>query len=428
MLELLRSRATSDTATPCACAGGHARTILAKHPPLPLSAFFLIFAAMQVSADFVYSRGALLPGHCLDLDPAGKVLALRPGRAERHLAGILSPAFVNAHCHLELSHLAGAIPKLTGMAGFIEALQGIRNDWEESERQAAISQAIAALADSGTGAIGDICNGPQSIAPKAAHPGLRYHNFCEVFSLDPRRADAVFEAALDLAATFPRPAHPTLHAPYSMSPRLRDLLCRQASAQEVPLSIHLLESQQERALFADLAGPLFDLFHKWGLAFSPSTYESPLDYVLEALPRDTAALLVHCTEMRPEEHARVLAGWLRAYFVLCPRANAYIHGTQPDAGMFAGAPERVCIGTDSLAGNDSLDMLEELKLLQAGQGISSALLLRWATENGAAALGLPLEEFSIAVGSRPRLILVSEVDGENANFTAESRARPLSLS
>lgn len=381
----------------------------------------------SLSADFLFTPDGLLPGQRLDLDPDGTITRIAPGRAEVHFPGLLAPPFVNAHCHLELSHLAGAIPKHTGMAGFIEALQGIRNDYTDEDREAAIALAIEQLAQTGTGAIADICNGPHSIAPKAAQPEIHYHNFCEVFSLDPRQADPAFERGLDLAARFSKPANATLHAPYSMSPRLRDLLCRHTAARQVPLSIHLLESAQERQLFDSLEGPLFDLFRKWGLPFSPSTYESPLDYLLESLSPEATALLVHCTELRPEEHARITADWPKAYFVLCPRANAYIHDRLPDAALFAQAPERVCIGTDSLAGNDSLDMLEELKLLQAAQQTPTGTLLAWATHNGARALGLPMEAFSIAVGHRPKLVHISELHAENANFTADSRARLLEL-
>src|SRR4051812_49156653 len=32
--------------------------------------------------------------------------------------GIITPGFVNAHCHLELSHLKGKISKHTGIPGF----------------------------------------------------------------------------------------------------------------------------------------------------------------------------------------------------------------------------------------------------------------------------------------------------------------------
>ena len=381
----------------------------------------------SISADFVFTSEGLAKECILEMDAEGRIDFIGKGRVETHLPGIIAPPFVNAHCHLELSHLAGELPRGTGMAGFIEQLQGIRNAWGDGEREMAISAAIEQLEGSGTGAIADICNGPHSIAPKAAHPGIIYHNLCEVFSLDPRQADTAFERGLDLATQFTRPANPTLHAPYSMSPRLRDLLCRHTAAREVPLSIHLLESAEERQLFEDLEGPLFDLFRKWGLPWSPSTYDSALDYVLERLPRKTVSLLVHCTEMRKDEFKKVVEGWPKAYFVLCPRANDFIHGSLPDAKLFAQAPDRICIGTDSLAGNDSLDMLEEIKLLQSTQGIPTETLLQWATHNGARALALPQDSFSIALGNRPQLVHISQVAGENANFTSESRARPIHL-
>jgi|GEM_PF-4572951 len=34
-------------------------------------------------------------------------------------SGILSPGWINCHCHLELSHLKAVIPEHTGMTGFL---------------------------------------------------------------------------------------------------------------------------------------------------------------------------------------------------------------------------------------------------------------------------------------------------------------------
>ncbi len=382
----------------------------------------------SISADFALTQQGLESKVQLIFDESGTITQLTnytagpdglpisaPG-GNQHFRGILTTGFVNAHCHLELSYLKGALPRHTGMAGFIQRLQSIRNNYSDEDRRAAVAQSIADLTATGTIAIGDICNGIQSLAAKRARPDLTYYNFCEVFSLDPGAAEDALEKGLDLARQFGQNSSVTLHAPYSMSPRFRDLVYQQVTAQEVPLSIHFLESTQERQLFESLDGPLMELFQSWGLAFSPHTYDTVADFVLETLPKSVATLLVHCTELGKDEMQRITTGWPLARFVLCPLANEFIHNTQPPARMLMEASDRVCIGTDSLAGNDRLDMLAEIQYLQQEQGIPTGHLLRWASQNGAQALGLPMEEFTIREGANPRLIGITNPQGNQARI------------
>lgn len=380
----------------------------------------------RISTDFLLAPKGLEPDRLLLLEDDGRIADILPrGESSEegtlHLPGIVCSAFVNAHCHLELSYLKGQIPEGTGMAGFIEQLQSIRGDFPEKDRELAAEEALVELYFQGTAAVADICNGTSSLQAKARQPQVHCHNFVELFGMNPQRADHIFEGGLDLAAQWDH-SSVTPHAPYSVSKRLRDLIYLQAEARESLLSIHLLESEQERQLFRDLEGPMWDLFHKWGFVFQPHTYDSPLDYILEGLPPQANALLVHCTQMRPEEIEQAAQATPKAFFVLCPLANEYIHGTLPPADQFARYPDRVCIGTDSLAGNHQLNPLAEIRRLQEAFGLSTELLLRWASENGARALGLDPTNYEIAPGNRPFLIHISGIAPENANFTSDSRA------
>ena len=81
----------------------------------------------------------------------------------------------------------------------------------------------------------------------------------------------------------------------------------------------------------------------------------------------------------------------------------------------------ICVGTDSLASNDSLSMLEELKMF-ADTPLAQSLM--WATINGARALGVEREMGSVEVGKRPGLVLiegVEDVDGLRLMPTAAAR-------
>lgn len=380
---------------------------------------------LKLAPDWLFTGKELLPNHTVILDAVGQVRSIEPGIAAdaTKVEGLISPAFVNAHCHLELSHLKGAIPRHTGMAGFVRTLQPLRDKFSEEEKTSAMYAAMQEMHSGGIAAIGDICNGSTSIPVKQAHPEFFYHNFIELFGLNPTVAEEIFIRGLDLLREFGRHSSITLHAPYSMSVALRDKLLQYATRREWPLSIHLLESAEERQLFEDLEGPLMTFIRDIGAVFQAHTYGSVVDFVTESLPQNCNTLLVHNTEMTQAEFEFIANGWPRSYFVLCPLANSYIHGKLPDAKMFSAYSDRVCLGTDSLAGNDSLSILAEMNSLQTAYKLPSEMLLRWATLNGAKALALDVSRFEVVQGSHPILIQIPEFTGAEPLLPAQSHVQ-----
>ncbi len=368
----------------------------------------------KLASDWLFTGTALLEQHTIVLDDQGVVTAITPGIAAdaTRVHGLLSPAFVNAHCNLELSHLKGLIPRHTGMAGFVRALQPIRDRFSEEEKAQAMEDALAEMRTGGIAAIGDICNGLASLPIKRSHPEFTFYNFIELFGLNPNMAEEIFIKGLELLKEFGRNSAITPHAPYSMSVALRDKLLQYAQRRAWPQSIHLLESREERQLFEELDGPLMDFIRDIGAVFQAHTYRSVTDFVLEALPTNCNTLLVHATEMETAELSRIMNGWPLAHIVLCPLANAYIHDRLPDAILFSAYPDRICLGTDSLAGNDRLSILAEAQELQAKFDLPTALLLRWATLNGAVALGLDASRFQVSLGSKPQLIHIPSFLGQ----------------
>ncbi|MEM0995996.1 MAG: amidohydrolase family protein [Bacteroidota bacterium] len=369
----------------------------------------------KLRADWIFAAPELLPDAVLVLDDTGTVVTVRPALPEdidcEVYPGLICPAFVNAHCHLELSHLRGAIPPRTGMAGFVQQLQAVRSNFSDEERERAINEAAQAMWQRGVSAVGDICNANHTRAVKSTLPQMHWHNFIELFGSHPGRAEEIFMAGFALAEEMGPSSTITLHAPYSVSEALRDRVHEYASIRGWRQSIHLLESTEERELFESLEGPLMDMLRRFGLVFQGHTHESPIDYILEGCDPVMPLLLVHNTEMDAEEMEAIVAAFPWVFFVLCPRANAYIHGTTPPAGQFAAHPDRVCLGTDSLAGNTTLDIYAEMQALQEHSGLAPATILRWGTLNGANALGIPETRFRIAPGNRPDLLHLPEVKG-----------------
>ena len=376
-----------------------------------------------LTADCLYAgQGRLIAPAWLQFNTKGILQAWGEGKpnapADRHLQGLVFGGLVNAHCHLELSHLKGKIPEGTGMAGFVRTLQPIRAKFSEEEIMAAANEAAQRMWSLGIAAVGDICNGTASKQAKDSMPEMVFHNFIEVFGLDAARSDTLVSNAIDLAEVMGPRSSITLHAPYSISIALRNQVQAYAQAREWPQSIHLLESIEERQLFESLDGPLMEMLRDFGAPFPGHASASSVAYVLPTQPANCPTLLVHVTQITAQEIelAKETLG-PNAYFVLCPQANQYIHGTLPPVLLLVQANAQICIGTDSLAGNHDLDIWAEMRLLQAAFGISTATLLQWAIDNGCKALGLDASTFLPTPGHAFRMFQMPE-------FLAEGQSIP----
>ncbi len=137
-------------------------------------------------------------------DEQGVVESILPsdeaGDGVEQLAGILSPGFINCHCHLELSHMKGMIPEKSGMTDFVLAVVQQRHHPEENIL-AAIEAAENEMLQNGIVAVGDICNNTISLAQKKKRR-LYYHNFIEASGFVPAIAEQRFARSLDFFNAF----------------------------------------------------------------------------------------------------------------------------------------------------------------------------------------------------------------------------------
>ena len=109
------------------------------------------------------------------------------------------------------------------------------------------------------------------------------------------------------------------------------------------------------------------------------------------------------------------------YFCLCPNANQYITGLLPDIDLLIKHNCKIVVGTDSLASNHQLDILEELKTIQKKFPLETKTLLQWATINGAYALQLDDVVGSFEKGNQPGVVLIESI--ENKKLTDHSKAK-----
>lgn len=338
-------------------------------------------------------------------------------------SGILVPGFVNAHCHLELSHMRGAIPPGGGYAGFAKGMSEKRTGFSDGERLSAAEAQDAVLWQKGVAAVGDVCNGTTTFAVKSRSP-VRYHNFLELFGFGSELGSALGDAARE-AVRSGLVYSATPHSTYS----LNETAFRQAvrgfsqepPGKQPPLSVHFMESPAEEELFRG-QGDMWEWYAQRGLEPDfTGRYVSPADRITALVPPDRDIMLIHNCCATCDDIDRILAHFTgRVTWVLCPRSNGYISRLEPPAGLLRKKGARIAVGTDSLASNHSLDMIEELKLFT---GIPLEELLGWATVNGAEALGMEDGLGGFEPGMRPGVVLVSGIDWDTVSLTPAAASR-----
>jgi aminodeoxyfutalosine deaminase len=300
--------------------------------------------------------------------------------------------------------LQGKIARGTGMAGFGAEVVSKRQGISQEETNDAITVALASAWESGTNVIGDICNDASSFAYKQAflaqNATFYIHNFIEIFALRESAAAFVWDKGQALLAEFPTNSSLTLHAPYSASEKLLEIAAKYFQENPHLASIHLLESQDEREIFEKGTGYFADFFQKIGIDFHGFPTKNPIDYIAKGLNREQQILFVHLTEATAEELVILTAQFPKAYFCLCPESNRFIHKTLPNFDLFLPYLDRICLGTDSLASNDSLDMYKEIQAIQSRfPQIDSHTLIKCLTTNGAKALQVSPQFGTFSIGN-----------------------------
>lgn len=336
-------------------------------------------------ADYLYPLHiAPIKEGVLQLSDDGEVMAIFNNRSDvpqeklEVFEGILCPGFVNAHCHLELSHMLGKLPKHTGLPNFIAKIPEQRV-LETSKMKLAIERADAMMYKGGIVGVGDISNTSDSFFVKEKST-IKYHTFVEVFATNSEKAVEVFHFGQSIINKAPKPCSLVPHATYSVSEKLFSLLKSHNSGE--PICIHNQETKSEDELFKKGSGDLYGFLKNFGKLYTSG--KSALVTALSQMPKQINILLVHNTFTSKEDIAWSIKNKYSTYWCTCPKANLYIEDTLPDYSIFDS--DKLCVGTDSLASNDSLSILEELKVIQENSDFDLNTLLKIACKNGAEAL------------------------------------------
>jgi 5-methylthioadenosine/S-adenosylhomocysteine deaminase len=326
---------------------------------------------------------------------------------------LLLPGLVNAHCHLEL----------TAMRGFLEDLEFRRWILRLTNARRAVLDRNALLDSARYGIEEGIRAGITSFADTCEsgvviqamrEAGVRGVMFQEVFGPDPAQCASSIAELREKIAGLRYLESPLVrvgvspHAPYTVSDDLFRATAALARELRLPMAIHIAESELERELVVHASGAFADGLRKRGIGVAPRA-RSSIDLLARLGVLDAEPLLIHCVRV-DERDIQVIAG-SRSPVAHCPASNAKLgHGIAPLTELLA-AGVTVGLGSDSMASNNRMDMLDEARLalltqrarLLSSDVPSAGVVLELATIGGARAIGLSALIGTLEVGKQADL-------------------------
>jgi cytosine/adenosine deaminase-related metal-dependent hydrolase len=356
----------------------------------------------------------------------------------RQYDGILIPGLINAHCHLELSHLKNVIPPHTGLIEFLcsvvtmreaspkTSLEGETYEDPAVKKMNAIIAAEKEMFDNGIVAVGDIGNTADTAVIKS-RSGIRWQNFVEVLSFTDEKAEAnmlqykeVLNKMIDdrwadggRTSTNRQRSSLVPHAPYSISPKTFQFI-NEATKNQI-ISIHNQEHPAEDELYKTGGGDYLKLFKIFGIEQSPFpvTGKSSIRSVLPYFNNGQTIFLIHNTYMPEEdivwanEYAAI--NGLKLVYCFCINANLYIENKVPPIDLFIKHNCHIVLGTDSYSSNWQLSIAKEIAAIKKHfPHIADETILQWATTNGAKALQWDSVLGTFEKGKRPGVVEVNQ--------------------
>ena len=376
-------------------------------------------------ADQLFTGQKLLgPDQVLITSMDGRVEGILPdseaGDDIQVYPGIISPGFINCHCHLELSHLKNVVPPHTGLIDFLCDVVTKRG-FPQEVIQDAIARADREMHDKGIVAVGDISNTSDTVSVKTKSK-IRWHNFIEVLGFTDEKALENIEAYSNVLKVYHdqlpvKNSVLTPHAPYSISSKTFDLI-NEATEDKV-ISIHNQECSAEDELYKTGAGDFLRLFKVFGINESPFQVsgKSSLQTYLPKFNRNQTILLIHNTCIPGEDivFAKQYASEnsINLFFCLCVRANLYIENRKPPVDLFLKHDCPLVLGTDSYSSNWELSIAKEIEAVSnmtcfddLSLEEKTTTIYKMATINGAKALRMDDELGSFEKGKKPGIVNV----------------------
>ena len=269
--------------------------------------------------------------------------------------------FLNAHCHLELGHLRGAVPAGIDFVSWLEHIVSLKRESSPAASTGAAREGIGRLRQTGTAALFDIVSMYSSVEPleEARRAGMNVLAFREMVEPEPQQAgDALVRTCGYRMEGLPWGLSP--HAPYTVSGRLLQLTAEEARRKGRWLCIHAAETGEEVEMLVHGRGPLREFLQQ----FLPAEWKTPgmrpVEYLYECGCLGPRTLLAHVNHASGGELE--LLRQTGTAVVVCPGTHCWFGRGEFPLHRLLEAGVRVYLGTDSLASNEDLDMRREVRL------------------------------------------------------------------
>jgi 5-methylthioadenosine/S-adenosylhomocysteine deaminase len=335
----------------------------------------------------------------------------------------ITPGFVNAHSHLELTAMRGFLEREeSDFRAWLGKLTFARlNHMTADDLYISASWGAMEAARAGVTTLADASDAASASMRALNDVGLRGVVYQESFGPDPQLASENFESLREKISVLREYETERVrvgvspHAVYTVCAPLIEMLSRYAVDERLPVMMHAAESEAEDLLVREGVGP-FAL----NLAQRGIEWRAPGISVIEYLERvglfSARPLLAHCIRTNEEDIERIRAAG--AGIAHCPKSNAKLdHGRAPFAAFINGGA-RTGLGSDSVASNNLCDMLEEARFaallsrsagdkLASGEMIGASDVLTAATIGGARAVGLDDRTGALAEGLEADLVIIN---------------------
>lgn len=333
---------------------------------------------------------------------------------------VILPGLINAHCHLDYGMMRRTISPQASFAEWIRRINALKRSCDDDDYLRAISRGFDELKKWGATTVLNIEAFPELLV-KMPPPPIRTWWFYEM--IDIRHRVATEEVAAGAFLFFQeRPDWLggfglSPHAPYTASVGLYRLANECARVTGMPLTTHLAESDEEEKMFRHAKGPLHDFMAQIGRDMGDCGKGSAFAHLFASGLAGGDWILAHLNELS-EEDFRLIAGrdsGAALHVAHCPLSHRYFGHKKFEFRRLRDLGANICLGTDSLASNDSLNLFAEMREAQKNEPwISPEDLLKTVTVNPARALKREGLLGQIAPGAHADLIALPFASGLDA--------------
>jgi cytosine/adenosine deaminase-related metal-dependent hydrolase len=309
----------------------------------------------------------------------------------------LLPGLINAHCHLDYTCLLGKIPPPKSFADWIGAINAEKAKLSPKDYLASINEGFAEAKRFGTTTMANLTAFPELIS-QVRDPVYTWW-FAELIDVrSPERANEIVDLVRHRTDSLRR-AIQSLNetenwglAPHALFTASKDLYRRcEEIAQEknLLLTTHLAESREEMEMFRDASGPLYEFLKSIGRPMEDCGSQTPLGLFVGAPGGRALAnwIVAHLNELAERDFKLLESSRTRFHVVHSPRSHDYFRHSRFPFERLRSLGFNICLGTDSLASNESLSLLAEMRAFQHSEpGISPDAIVKMVTANPAMAL------------------------------------------